>query len=102
MMAQEPVQIKYPENRLSALRIYLSDENSTVERELAAHLDTLWEQKVPENVRNFIERSEKREQADKVREKRKTASRTSEAKAPVSGALSDGGADTRAREENAT
>ena len=71
MMAQVPVQIRYAENRLSALRMFLGDEQSTVEKELTACLDRLWEEKIPENVRDFIERSEKREQADKVRERRK-------------------------------
>ena len=101
-MAQEQIQVRYPSNRLSALRMFLSDENSTVERELTAHLDALWEQKIPENVCDFIERSEKRERADKIRERRKTPGRASAPKKPVSGASADGGADTRKTEENAT
>ena len=55
------VQIKYAQSRLSALRMYLGDENTTVEQELVSCLDRLWEQKIPEAVRDFIERSEKGE-----------------------------------------
>ena len=102
MMAQVPVQVRYAENRLSALRMFLGDEQSTVEKELTACLDRLWEEKIPENVRDFIERSEKREQADKVRERRKTKGRTLPPKKPVSEASAVSGADTRSGAENAT
>ena len=96
------VQIKYAQSRLSALRMYLGDENTTVEQELVSCLDRLWEQKIPEAVRDFIERSEKREQADKVRERRKTKARALPPKKPVSEASADSGADTRSGVENAT
>ena len=60
------VQIKYAQSRLSALRMYLGDENTTVEQELVSCLDRLWEQKIPESVRDFIERSEKQEKTEMV------------------------------------
>ena len=92
------VQIKYAQSRLSALRMYLSDENTTVERELVSCLDWLWEQKIPEAVRDFIERSEKQEKTEKPRDSR----RTSGQKRPVSGAAESAGADARGGGEKAT
>ena len=92
------VQIKYAQSRLSALRMYLGDENTTVEQELVSCLDRLWEQKIPEAVRDFIERSEKQEKTDKPRDSR----RTSGQKRPVSGAAESAGADARDSGEKAT
>ena len=92
------VQIKYAQSRLSALRMYLGDENTTVEKELVLCLDRLWEQKIPEDVRNYIERSEKREQTDKPKDSR----RASGQKRPVSGAAESVGTDARDGGENAT
>ena len=97
-MAQVPVQIRYAENRLSALRMFLGDEQSTVEKELTACLDRLWEEKIPENVRDFIERSEKQEKTEKARDSR----RTSGQKRPVSEAAESAGADARGGGEKAT
>ena len=92
------VQIKYAQSRLSALRMYLGDENTTVEQELVSCLDRLWEQKIPEAVRDFIERSEKQEKTEKPRDSR----RTSGQKRPVSGAAESAGADARSGGEKAT
>ena len=92
------VQIKYALSRLSALRMYLGDENTTVEQELVSCLDRLWEQKIPEAVRDFIERSEKQEKTEKPRDSR----RTSGQKRHVSGAAENAGADARGGEEKAT
>ena len=92
------VQFKYAESRLSALRMYLGDENTTVEQELVSCLDRLWEQKIPESVRDFIERSEKQEKTEKPRDSR----RTSGQKRPVSGAAESAGADARGSGEKAT
>ena len=92
------VQIKYAQSRLSALRMYLGDENTTVEQELVSCLDRLWEQKIPESVRDFIERSEKQEKTEKPRDSR----RTSGQKRPVSGAAESAAADARDSGEKAT
>ena len=92
------VQIKYAQSRLSALRMYLGDDNTTVEQELVSCLDRLWEQKIPEAVRDFIERSEKQEKTEKPRDSR----RTSGQKRPVSGAAESAGADARGSGEKAT
>ena len=92
------VQFKYAESRLSALRMYLGDENTTIEQELISYLDRLWEQKIPEDVRDYIERSEKQRQQDKPRDSR----RVSGPKKPVSGAPESEGADDRDDGEKAT
>ena len=92
------VQIKYAQSRLSALRMYLGDENTTIEQELISYLDRLWEQKIPEDVRDFIERSEKQGQTDKPRDSR----RVSGPKKPVSGVPESEGADDRDDGEKAT
>jgi hypothetical protein len=92
------VQFKYAESRLSALRMYLGDENTTIEQELISYLDRLWEQKIPEDVRDYIERSEKQRQQDKPRDSR----RVSGPKKPVSGVPESEGADDRDDGEKAT
>ena len=92
------VQFKYADSRLAALRMYLGDENTTVEQELISCLDRLWEQKIPEAVRDYIERSEKQERTEKPKDSR----RTSGQKKPVSGAAESAGADTRSDGEKAT
>ena len=92
------VQIKYAQNRLSALRMYLGDENTTVEQELVSCLERLWEQKIPEAVRDFIERSEKQERTEKPKDSR----RASGQKRPVSGATESAGADAHSSGEKAT
>ena len=96
------IQLRYAQCRLSALRMYLEDENTTVEQELVSYLDRLWEQKIPEAVRDYIERSEKQGQEDKPRDSRRTSSRASGQKQPVSGASESGGADDRDGGEKAT
>ena len=92
------VQIKYAQSRLSALRMYLGDENTTVEQELVSCLDRLWEQKIPEAVRDFIERSEKQERTEKPKDSRRTPGQ----KRPVSGATESAGADAHSSGEKAT
>ena len=96
------IQISYNEIRIAALRMFLGDENTTVEKELSAYLDKLWNEKVPENVREYIERSERQEQAEKLREKKRAYARASAAKKPVSASVQPEGTDTRSAEENAT
>ena len=91
------IQISYNERRIAALRMFLGDENTTVEKELTACLDRLWNEKVPENVREYIERSERQEQAEKLREKKRASSR----KKPVSAKVQPEGTDTRHVEKNA-
>ena len=92
------VQFKYAESRLSALRMYLGDENTTVEQELVSCLDRLWEQKIPEAVRDFIERSEKQERTEKPKDSRRTPGQ----KRSVSEGAESAGADARGGGEKAT
>lgn len=53
-MKTTPVQIRYDANKLNALNFYLSQNGKTVEEELQKNLAELFEQEVPENVRQFI------------------------------------------------
>jgi hypothetical protein len=54
-MKNEIITIKYAEEKLSALKIYLEQKDTTVEEELAKFLDTLYAKTVPSGVRDYIE-----------------------------------------------
>lgn len=50
------VQIEYDGEKLEAVRFYLRDKGSTVEKELSDALDTVYKKNVPTQVREYIER----------------------------------------------
>ena len=50
------IQIEYDAEKLEAIRFYLRDRNTTVERELSEALDGLFKKNVPVAVREYIER----------------------------------------------
>ena len=50
------VQVEYDSEKLEAIRFYLSDRNTTVERELLEAMDTVFKKNVPSQVREYIER----------------------------------------------
>ena len=54
-MKKSAITISFDEEKLSALRMYLSQKNATVESELEKMLDTLYSKTVPAGVRDFIE-----------------------------------------------
>jgi len=49
------ITISYNEEKLAALRLYLSQKNQTVEEELTAAVESLYTKTVPNNVREFID-----------------------------------------------
>lgn len=54
-MKKTTVSISCDEERLSALKMYLSQKNMQVENELGKAFDTLYSKNVPAGVREFIE-----------------------------------------------
>lgn len=50
------VQVEYDSEKLEAVRFYLRDKSSTVERELSDALDAVYKKNVPAQVREYIER----------------------------------------------
>lgn len=50
------VQVEYDSEKLEAIRFYLSDRNTTVERELLEAMDAVFKKNVPSQVREYIER----------------------------------------------
>lgn len=50
------VQIEYDGEKLEAVRFYLRDKGSTVEKELSDALDAVYKKNVPSQVREYIER----------------------------------------------
>lgn len=50
------VQIEYDVEKLEAVRFFLMDKNSTVERELLDAMDAIFRKHVPAQVRDYIER----------------------------------------------
>ena len=54
-MKTATITISYNEEKLAALRLYLSQKNQTVEEELTAAVESLYTKTVPNNVREFID-----------------------------------------------
>lgn len=54
-MKKVTVSVSYDDEKLSALRLYLGQKNTTVETELVSALDALYGKTVPANVREFLE-----------------------------------------------
>ena len=50
------IQVEYETEKLEAVRIYLRDKNSTVERELADAIESVFKKVVPVAVREDIEK----------------------------------------------
>ena len=50
------IQVEYETEKLEAVRFYLRDKNSTVERELADAIESVFKKVVPVAVREYIER----------------------------------------------
>ena len=53
-MKKDQINVAYDSEKLSALKMYLSQKNTTVEKELAKALDALYGKTVPVGVREFI------------------------------------------------
>ena len=53
-MKKDQITINYDGEKLSALKMYLGQKNTTVEKELTKALDTLYGKTVPAGVREFI------------------------------------------------
>ncbi|MCM1489150.1 MAG: DUF6103 family protein, partial [Firmicutes bacterium] len=54
-MKKTTINISYDEEKLSALKIYLAQKETTAENELVKALDTMYTKTVPAGVREFIE-----------------------------------------------
>ena len=54
-MKKDQINIAYDSEKLSALKMYLGQKNTTVEKELAKALDALYGKTVPAGVRDFID-----------------------------------------------
>ena len=53
-MKKANISVAFDEEKLSALKMYLGQRNTTVEKELATALDVLYGKTVPAGVREFI------------------------------------------------
>ena len=53
-MKKDQIAINYDGEKLSALKMYLGQKNTTVEKELTKALDALYGKTVPAGVREFI------------------------------------------------
>ena len=54
-MKKATITISYDEEKLNALKLYLSQKGTTVEDELNKDMDALYTKSVPVGVREFIE-----------------------------------------------
>ncbi|MBQ7923657.1 MAG: hypothetical protein IJ325_13960 [Clostridia bacterium] len=98
-MKTATITISYDEEKLAALRLYLSQKNQTVEEELLTATDNLYAKTVPNNVREFIDlRVGKTVNEPK---KRKAKELPVSHEKPTCGEIPESRADTRTGEENA-
>ena len=68
-MKKANITIAYEEEKLSALRLYLEQKGTTIEKELVLACENLYSKTVPNNVRDFIDL---RAGVPKTAEKKKT------------------------------
>lgn len=54
-MEKTTVSISFEKEKLDAMTVFLSEENSTVQKKLEEDLQRLYEETVPEEVRKFVE-----------------------------------------------
>ena len=54
-MKKSTITITYDEEKLSALRLFLSQKNLDLDKELDAYLDRLFSRYVPQNVRDYLD-----------------------------------------------
>lgn len=90
-MKQTTLQIRTEQEKINAIRICLPAKDRSLEQELAEYVDVLYRKYVPASVRDFIEKSDHREQVERRMARRKA----------VSGESGFGGADTREKTEDA-
>ncbi len=64
--------IVYEVNRLNAINQYMGKKDVTLESELEGFMDKLYEKYVPQQVREFIEISEKEKPKQKTKKKNTT------------------------------
>ena len=50
------IQVEYDSEKLEAIRFYLCDKNTTIEREVVDAIDTVFKKNVPAQVREYIEK----------------------------------------------
>lgn len=53
-MKKSMINLKYDQAKLKALECYLPQNGTTVEDELQKHLDSIYDNQVPEDVKKFI------------------------------------------------
>ena len=54
-MKKSTINIAYDEEKLSALRLFLTQKNLDLDKELDAYLDRLFSRHVPQNVRDYLD-----------------------------------------------
>lgn len=59
-MAQTTVHIMFDKEKVAALQMFLPRKNTTLEAELQKKMDDLYQKKVPEAVRSFIDNHEEK------------------------------------------
>ena len=58
-MKTTSIQFTYDEEKLEALKVFLDEKDKTLEGELTAMLDSLYERTVPQKVQLFLEKKNK-------------------------------------------
>ena len=73
-MKQTTIQIRTEQEKINAIRICLPAKDGSLEQELADYVDVLYRKYVPASVRDFIEKSDHREQVERRMARRKAVS----------------------------
>lgn len=61
------VVIKLDDQKMAALKMYLSEKNSSLDEEISKYAEQLFNKIVPQNVRDFIEMTAKQRDTEKLK-----------------------------------
>ena len=67
------VQFTYSDKRIEALKIFLQDNGTDIDREMKSAMDSIWEKFVPEAVRTYIDRTDTAKKKEQPAVKRSAA-----------------------------
>jgi len=56
------IQVSFPKDKLDALKFYMDEKDTTVEKELQGYIKSIYEKYVPSATRRYLDRNDSREE----------------------------------------
>ena len=56
------IQVSFPKDKLDALKFYMDEKDTTVEKELQGYIKSIYEKYVPSSTRRYLDRNDSREE----------------------------------------